>query len=500
MANENTRIVIFVHGWSVTNTNTYGQFPDRLRAEARRHAGIDIDVRNIWLGKYVSFHDEVKVSDIARGFEAAIRDQLGDLLNSGKRFICITHSTGGPVIREWWDQYYISRGRHRSCPMSHLIMLAPANFGSALAQLGKARIGRLKSWFGGIEPGMGVLNWLELGSSEAWGLNRKWFDYPDISSGRGRTFVFSLTGQCIDHALYDHLNSYTGEIGSDGVVRVASANLNSVYVKLVQREPEKTSPRKRYFESQLDLIDVRLPQRTAFAVIPGKAHSGSKIGIMRSVRNDEQSHATLSAVLKCLMIETKNQYNRLCSEFEELSREVQENEIVEARSRLLLSGHQRIRDSHAMAIFRMVDDYGHPVDDYDLVFTAGTKDSPNRLPSGFLSDRQRNSRTPNHITFFFNDGALTGRAVPGYREGLKRNDELMGFKILARPDSGFAHYGHAILSAQTAELRKILIPNQTVMVDVELKRVIHEGTFRLTRNTNPESFKTVKPGAKIKNS
>jgi hypothetical protein len=30
-------------------------------------------------------------------------------------------------------------------------MLAPANFGSALAQLGKNRVGRLKSWFeGGI--------------------------------------------------------------------------------------------------------------------------------------------------------------------------------------------------------------------------------------------------------------------------------------------------------------------------------------------------------------
>eukprot|EP01031_Cornospumella_fuschlensis_P043536 gene43536-53229_t len=44
-------------------------------------------------------------------------------------------------------------------------MLAPANFGSALAQLGKGRVGRLKAWFSGVEPGQGVLDWLELGSS-----------------------------------------------------------------------------------------------------------------------------------------------------------------------------------------------------------------------------------------------------------------------------------------------------------------------------------------------
>ena len=48
--------------------------------------------------------------------------------------------------------------------MSHLIMLAPANYGSALAQLGKQRLSRIKSWFEGVEPGQGVLDWLELGS------------------------------------------------------------------------------------------------------------------------------------------------------------------------------------------------------------------------------------------------------------------------------------------------------------------------------------------------
>jgi len=39
----------------------------------------------------------------------------------------------------------------------------------------------------------------------------------------------------IDRKLYDHLNSYTGEKGSDGVVRAAAANLNFGLVELKQR-------------------------------------------------------------------------------------------------------------------------------------------------------------------------------------------------------------------------------------------------------------------------
>jgi hypothetical protein len=75
--------------------------------------------------------------------------------------------------RELGQRFY-AVSKDRVCPMSHLIMLAPANFGSALAQLGKSRISRLKTWFEGVEPGTGVLDWLELGSPEAWKLNRAW--------------------------------------------------------------------------------------------------------------------------------------------------------------------------------------------------------------------------------------------------------------------------------------------------------------------------------------
>ncbi len=45
-----------------------------------------------------------------------------------------------------------------------------------------------------------------------------------------------LTGQSIDRSFYDNLNSYTDEAGSDGVVRVAAANMNYGLIRLEQQD------------------------------------------------------------------------------------------------------------------------------------------------------------------------------------------------------------------------------------------------------------------------
>ena len=176
--------VVYVHGWSVTNLNTYGEMPLRLKTEAQKN-GIDIEIDEIYLGRYISFHDEVAVDDISRAFDTAIKEKY----NGQARFICITHSTGGPVIRNWWHKYY----KTSIPPISHLIMLAPANFGSALAQLGKGKLSRILSWFEGVEPGQKVLDWLECGSDESWKLNKDWITGDESPIGPDGIFPFVIT-------------------------------------------------------------------------------------------------------------------------------------------------------------------------------------------------------------------------------------------------------------------------------------------------------------------
>src|SRR5690606_16252096 len=142
-------IVVLVHGWSVRSTDTYGELPARLRNEARATGAPALDVRNIWLSKYISFHDEVRVEDIARAFEAALRRELGDVL--GTRPVAVAPPpSGGLVVRAWLQRFCVEP--RREPPIAHLVMLAPANFGSPLAQLGQSRLARLKTWFNGVEP------------------------------------------------------------------------------------------------------------------------------------------------------------------------------------------------------------------------------------------------------------------------------------------------------------------------------------------------------------
>ena len=84
MSTLKKKLVVFVHGWSVTNTDTYGRLPKRLAAEAAS-IGLSITVREVFLGKYVSFRDEVRVKDISRAFEHAVQKELLPLKRSHGR-------------------------------------------------------------------------------------------------------------------------------------------------------------------------------------------------------------------------------------------------------------------------------------------------------------------------------------------------------------------------------------------------------------------------------
>ena len=68
--------LVFVHGWSVTSTETYGELPEVLKREAPLN--LNIEIENIYLGEYISFHDEVLLEDISRAFESARKDKFGD--------------------------------------------------------------------------------------------------------------------------------------------------------------------------------------------------------------------------------------------------------------------------------------------------------------------------------------------------------------------------------------------------------------------------------------
>jgi hypothetical protein len=476
-----TQRIVFVHGWSVRHTDTYGGLPRRLAAEARRE-GVRLDPHHVFLGRYISFHDEVTVRDVAAAFDAALRRQGLVGGESGERFVAVTHSTGGPVVREWLELWRRRAEPGAVCPCSHLVMLAPANFGSALAALGRSRVGRIQAWIdGGVEPGQGVLDWLELGSPASLALNRAWIEGRTVPPTAGGCLPFVLTGQTIDRKFYDNLNSYTGELGSDGVVRVAAANLNASYVQLEQRADPGAAHEPLEWVGRCDA------PRTAFRLLPGVAHSGRRLGILRSVGEAaDRASPTLDAVLACLRVADDQQYAALCDQFERANRETEAQERVE-RARVALLEREYLHTPRSMAIFRVQDQEGAPVNDFDLLFLApnrrGAFDA-NALPRGFLVDRQRNAHHPGTLTFFFDQEAMS--AV-----------ERLALRVVPRPAQGFAHYREARFERRSEELAGVLAPHRTTLVDLRLRRVVRGNTFVLDPGFDTRNFTRERPGDEL---
>ena len=497
-------LLVFVHGWSVTSTATYGELPARLKAEAAKSGGPGIDIAHVHLGQYVSFRDEVTVADIARAFDHAIAKVLAEA-GGKRRFACITHSTGGPVVREWLDRYHVQRRTLDACPMSHLIMLAPANFGSALAQLGKSRLGAIKAWFNGVEPGQGVLDWLELGSPESLALALRWIhDYPKLrlTEGANPVFPFVLSGDAIDRKLYDHVNSYTGETGGDGVVRLAAANLDCSHLVLAQEglQPGETLPAARKRLRGLAKVSQAKSAPCAFKIVPGASHSGADMGIMASVRNDGRPHATVDAVLRCLGVRDHAGYTtlRLAFAAENASHQRLANRI-EVEKIPVLPDRRYFHDPHAMVVFRLMDDTGARVPDMNLLLTAGPAADPNQLPENFLTDRQGNRRAPGNLAFYLNHAVLTGCPELRDEDGKVRRPELIprppyGLRLQPREAEKFVEHWTAELGADIADLMDVIAPNQTTIIDLRLTRVVREGVFRFTRSQAARDFRKDPPG------
>jgi len=453
--------LIFVHGWSVTSTDTYGKMPEVL-SDSAVDDSLALEVQHIYLGKYVSFHDEVTMDDIARGMDRALRDLPGNSDKNIIPFSCITHSTGGPVVRFWIDKFYGSN-KLKDLPLDHLVMLAPANHGSALAKLGKARVGRIKAWFNGVEPGQRVLDWLSLGSDGQWQMNETYLEYE---YAKNNFFPFVLTGQGIDEKFYDFLNSYLVEKGSDGVVRVAGANMDYRYFSLVQSW-EQVVRKKPLTYKLIPDGKMREPNAMAMGVYKGLSHSGKRMGIMGSVKKGDTDAPIIKGILKCLQVKNSNDYQARAAELAQLTGQ-----------------EQKDASRYCMLVFNIRDDQGEQIgkDNYDLYLLAGNKYQPHQLPKGFFMDRQMNDKTGRLVLYLNADRMKDVK------------DNKFGLRVEARPSKGFSYYVPAEFRSEGMEANHILAPNQTTYVDITLHRFVDKNVFRFGPVTEkPVSFKGIKP-------
>jgi hypothetical protein len=224
------RPIVLLHGYRERGEN-FTRWVDVLRA-----AGYD--ATTIHLGSYVSLSNELRIKDIAEGFDRALR--ASSTLAHGEPFDAIVHSTGMLVIREWLagsigtvDRPEVSLERQRR--LKHLIGLAPATFGSPMAHKGRSWLGAM---FKGerelgpdfMEAGDQVLAALELGSAYTWDLAHRDFLSEPAVYGRGGLTPYPFIFVGLDDEGW--LERIVTEEGTDGTVRWSGVGFNSRKIRM----------------------------------------------------------------------------------------------------------------------------------------------------------------------------------------------------------------------------------------------------------------------------
>lgn len=267
------RPLIIFHGWS-DHAKSFIRLAGLIEKRLKRKSQL------IDLADYVTMDDAVTYNDIVTAMARAWKRE--GLPETPGSVDVIVHSTGGLVIRDWLVRNY----EPDDAPIKHLVMLAPANFGSPLAHKGRAFYGRVLKGFSGrhlFQVGSKLLKGLELASPYTWQLAMK-----DRFSDRsyyepGRVLCTVLVG----NTGFQGISAAANEVGSDGTVRIACANMNCAHVEA----DFYTDPLHPTYKMQKSC------GITAFGVLNDENHS-TIVGKNNGPRNP----ATLESIIRGLTV------------------------------------------------------------------------------------------------------------------------------------------------------------------------------------------------------
>ncbi|MEL7472962.1 MAG: hypothetical protein AAGK04_06545 [Planctomycetota bacterium] len=263
--------IVIIHGWS----DHSGNF-ELLAQHLSERLGRPVSM--LRLADWLSLDDEVTYDDLVDELD---REWAAHgLPRRGRKTDVVLHSTGALLVRQWM----VERCDATSPPIHRLLMLAPANFGSALAHHGASVAGRAKIGFQSaigkkkgdvrraFEPGERLLDGLELASSHTWDLAmRDRFDDSARFYEPGRVLCTTLSGNEGNVLLAAEFD------GSDGVVRTAAANLECDHARVDFTAPPDRPGGPRFGKGPIPRKDLPLRRvgssgRTAFRVINGFRH------------------------------------------------------------------------------------------------------------------------------------------------------------------------------------------------------------------------------------
>ena len=445
--------LVILHGWSATSEG-FRPLARHLRSLLGR------DVALISLADYLSMEDEIRFDDLATAMDKAWQDHA---LPREKRSVdAVVHSTGGPVIRHWLSRHF----EPDQAPIHHLLMLAPANFGSPLAHKGRSFLARLvkgsarkKPQGQAFETGTQVLKGLELASPYTWHLAM------DDRFGEGGRMYGPENVLCtvlVGNRGYEGVRSIWNENGSDGTVRVSTANMNCVHITASLPIPPDDG--KGALDAEWELEESS--GSTAFGVLDLHDHGSIKLP-KRSVRS-QRDKGLLDDVREALTVEDEG-FPGWCKKLED-------------RNRALPTTTAR-RHGFQNTVVRVQDQYGVGIGDYVLEFHEKDNDRTARWFHGTsIKGVHKYSDDASFRSIYIDCTRL--------RSSIDKVGEYLSMSVTAHPEInppytyvGFKSLAHLGIGVRINrdKIRTFFAPNRTALVTLRIKRLQSDDVFRFKR-------------------
>lgn len=526
------RPIVLVHGYSsegrspatanqITTASIrqiYGTLVEALVA-----AGYDVATINV--GRYLSLDDGVTLEDVSFALERALTEERPDLRDG--EFDVIIHSTGALVVRNWIRRY-TSPGQ---CPVKHLIHLAGANFGSGWAHIGSAQAARILRGFLGTGRGKRVLEGLELGSSWAIDLHHHFLQSGQEMLKDYKVYEFCIIGTQAPPEYLLAPVRYGKEDGSDGVVRVSAGNLNVNYMRLVPNDLARSLDHEAVAKLagqvlRRDLTAVPASSDPAFYSViedirpddPKKPPQGSIVetrpqipfaipyqtshGDMKKrtsiVSGSENRTVIMELIRVAVNVNNDAQYRAAADQFDQVTDEAYTRMTERDHKKGLLRGFgQAIKralhspeaqyDPHSQLVFRLRDQHGQPVRDFNINLNSrgGSGANPRVSVNQLMQDTHKNRVFGNSIAFYLRTALAAERSGSEWKS---RVAEVEGVTLEidgVEPDSTRIQFLPLRFNLPTEELVAWLQPHRTTVIDVELYRLPTQETFVLRRANQP---------------
>lgn len=491
--------IVLIHGYSAESPTPdpasiekiYGSLPQRLRDS--------YDVVEVDLSRYVSLNDSVSIADIARGLNRALLEQHPGLLESG--FHVVIHSTGALVVRTW-----IRLFSPKPSPIRNLIYLAGANLGSGWASIGQGQVARWGRFVfeRGAQRGVKVLQSLELGSSPTIDL------HLDLTRGDSRMVEdyqvqeFVIIGTQADASWFEFPVRYAHEDGSDGVVRVAAANLNFNYFEIGPKKDVELLPWPaihtaiqaasvkgdfpEYYEVKATsaagkdrpLVPCGIPYRCA--------HTGDKMGIVSGSITQEQVERMLKLALETAE-RTPAAWQRAVAAYDRETAQTFDNARNMQKPGLFnfLADPRNQYDPHAQVAIRLHDQDGLPIPiaSSDIFFVSNQQEKGTTPIQTLIQDTSVSGGSRNVILFYLRVKKFDRKEQDWIDQLADVFDfalEITAIEPAAPQQDPLVAYLPLRIPLNRRQLTSLIQPHRTTIIDVTLLRLSAPQIYQLIKS------------------